>query len=182
MSLRYQAKWGVCPIHVSTLSKLSMGVYLAAVVTVAPTDVSGSYPNAGFWPFELPETVTIAQLWVHVGATVSGNSTDIGIYDTSGNRLVSSGNFVPTASAVNVRDVTDLVLGPGRYYLGLSNNGVISYFTLLGAGPSPDVQFSVGFGILDGSAAANPLPASVTYATLAQNGIIVMGFSLKTTI
>jgi hypothetical protein len=73
--------------------------------------------QAFFFPFELTDFGTAYQLLFWVGATASGN-IDVGIYDASLNRIVSSGPTAQgTINTVQELNIANTLLKPGRYYL-----------------------------------------------------------------
>lgn len=73
-----------------------------------------------FYPFHLDDWATAYQLLFWVGATSSGN-IDMAIYDSQKNRIVSSGSTAMSATVNTVQelDITDTVLPPGDYILGV---------------------------------------------------------------
>ena len=61
-----------------------------------------------------------------MGATAGGNF-DIGIYNSAGTRLVSSGSTARTLSVWNTAGLTDTELTPGLYYAAMSADGTNNY-------------------------------------------------------
>jgi len=95
------------------------------------------------------------------GATASGNF-DTGLYDSQGNRLVSSGATAKGNAAAQILDVTDTRIGAGLYYLALAADGTNNYQMM-----SPgSLQLSKLVGAVQ-MASAYPLPATATFASLA---------------
>lgn len=76
--------------------------------------------KAYYYPFRMTDFGTALKLLFWVGATSSGN-IDIGIYDAALNRLVSSGSTAMSATVNTVQavDITDTVLQPGDYWIGV---------------------------------------------------------------
>lgn len=89
-------------------------------------DMLDSGVAAGAWaltdkvvysPIMVREDFTITQMFVMNGTTVSG-TYDQGVFDEAGNLLVSTGNQTATgANTLQVTNVTDTNLSPGRYFL-----------------------------------------------------------------
>jgi hypothetical protein len=72
---------------------------------------------------------TVTGMRVHVGSTATGH-TDMGIYDSNGNRLDHTGAVTNTASTTmtNALSNGNLILSPGIYYLAFTNdNGTDTY-------------------------------------------------------
>jgi hypothetical protein len=85
--------------------------------------ISGTWPAndlALFYPFTLYDWATAYQLLFWVGATSSGN-IDVGIYDSQGHRIVSSGSTAMSATVNTVQElnIADTVLPPGDYFIGV---------------------------------------------------------------
>lgn len=85
---------------------------------------SGTWPTqnkAFYFPFTIVEkTFTVKRIGVVNGTAVSGN-IDAGIYDSQGNRLVSSGSTAQAGTGViQWLDVTDTDLKPALYYMALA--------------------------------------------------------------
>lgn len=87
------------------------------------------------WGFETNVAITIDVLYWKMAATATG-TTDIGVYDASGNLLTHSGATANSANANNSVTLTNaLSLGPGRYMLGLCpSNGTDTYIDINAAG------------------------------------------------
>lgn len=80
--------------------------------------------SAVLHPFKLCDWATAYQLLLHIGATTSGN-VDIGIYDSQGNRIVSSGSTA--AGIINTLqqfNIADTVLSPGDYFLAVGCDNI----------------------------------------------------------
>lgn len=107
-------------------------------------------------PFRVGRPVTICKLGVATGTTPAGNF-DLGIYDEGGNRLVSSGAQAKQASALQVIDIADLLIGPGRYYLAMAADGTNNYFMTNYPLTTPRMM-----GV-QAASSAYPLPASITW-------------------
>lgn len=132
---------------------------------------STAWPAANraiFVPISVPYPVTVYKLVVGAGATSAG-SFDVGLYDSSGNRLVSSGATVKGAAVEHVIDVTDTRIGPGVYYLALAANGTNNYIMYTPSGTSPvPLQKTRIYGVMQMETAYTlPDPATFAAATAA---------------
>lgn len=128
---------------------------------------------AMYFPFWVGATTNVAQFYAEV-VTASGN-IDMGIYDTSFNRLVSTGSTV-SAAPLTVVDVADYILQRGNYYLAFAaDNTTISLRRLVvGAG------YSRCFGFLM-QTSAFPLPATATPVATNQATMPMFGFTTRST-
>ena len=145
---------------------LTSGAVISTVQTV--TGIWATLPVSTAWvanlavfvPVRVPRQVTVYKLVAGCGTGTGGNC-DLGIYDVSGNRLVSAGATArPGASQEVIADVTDTTIGPGIYYLALVGDDT-STFMCFGMTLEP--------GRLTGAvqmASAYVLPATATYAAL----------------
>lgn len=146
---------------------------------VSPT--SAAWPSANlavYVPLRVPSRVVVRKLWFASGTTGTGN-VDMALYDANGVAVVSATNAAKAASATEqVFDVTDTVVGPGLYFIGLSSDsGTDTFLGWSLAAPLP-----ASSGVLT-EASAYPLPATATFAvdqTLAR--VPVMGVLLESTV
>lgn len=155
-----------------------IGDHLIGNAAGAP--ISRAWPAANralYIPFIVGVTFVAVQMFVVNGATVSGN-IDVGIYDGSGNRLVSKGSTAQAGvSSQQAFDITDTVLLPGRYYMGVAMDNATG--TLIAWGPVAGLAGSMG--CLQ-QATAFALPATATFAAMASAFIPGVGIHSRTTI
>lgn len=137
----------------------SIGFNQAIVPYPTGTTAWPSANAAIYIPFVIGASTTIVKFFWLNGATVSGN-IDVGIYDSQGNRLVSSGSTVQTTiNVIQSVDTTDLTLQPGLYYMAMAMDNT-----------SGVIRASAGTAILNrasgiySQASAFPLPSSATFA------------------
>lgn len=146
---------------ISTATAIA-GYHNASIVALAST----AWPSANlaiFVPFRLAAPVIVYKMATGSGTTAAGNF-DIGIYDSAGNRLVSSGTTAKGASVEHIIDVTDTVIGPGLFYLAMSADGTNNYTMLTPSGTSPvPLQKTRLMGIV-AAASSFVLPSTVTFA------------------
>lgn len=132
-------------------------------VTAATSTAWPAANLAIFVPVRIPFPVTVFKMVVGAGATAAGNF-DVGIYDSNGNKLVSSGATAKGSSVEHIIDVTDTRIGPGVYYLAMSADGTNNYIMLTPSGTSPvPLQKIRLYGVLEATT-SYVLPASVTFS------------------
>lgn len=94
---------------------------IAAWSSAAPA--SATWPAANriiFVPFELSHEVVVTKLCVYNGATAGANTFDVGIYTKDVVRIVAAGSTSGgSTSALQEIDITDTILAPGQYYMGM---------------------------------------------------------------
>ncbi len=134
--------------------------------------------TAVFIPFSVAKRITFTTLFIVNGATVSGN-VDVGIYDSNGTLIVSKGSTAQAgASALQKFTVTSTTIGPGVYYLAVvfdNTTGTI-YKTIIGQALRTKLT---GMAQM---ASAFPLPATVTFATIGQDFVPMVGLSVRSSI
>jgi len=93
--------------------------------TLTAQALSGSANIITAVQFQLLASYTIRKISLRVGTGVASSSVNIGIYDSSGNRLIDSGAIATTASGTNqsVTLGTPVTLAPGTYYFAQSATG-----------------------------------------------------------
>lgn len=136
---------------------------------------SAAYPGANraiYIPFRLMNPIRVTQLWQYNGFTASGNF-DLGIYDAVGTKLVSLGSTAQsgTSQLQIVALGTPVRLGVGLFYMAVAFDGTTG--TLLRT--SLSILFCKIVGMAQ-QAAAFPLPATATFATITSAYIPVIGF------
>lgn len=150
---------------------ISVGSMLA--VLSIPTVASTAWPSANlgiFVPIRIPMPVTVYKLAIGAGNTAAGNF-DVGIYDAGGNAMVRAGATAKGADTEQILDITDTVIGPGVYYLGMAADGTNNYTMTTPPGVSPiPLQKTRLAGVVHAASAYSAgLVSAVTYtaATLA---------------
>lgn len=131
-------------------------------------------------PVAIPFTVATAAIATHLGValgTTGGNTFDIGIYDTSFNKIVSLGSTTMTVTAAwQWTDITDTVLNPGRYYLAASCSNTATQRIMLSSQLGTSV-FAMA-GVMDSGTnslpLANPLASMVSAATFSRVPLIAI--------
>lgn len=139
---------------------------------------SVAWPSANlaiFVPILIGEYCIAYKLVVGAGSTSAGNF-DAGIYDSSGNRLVSIGATAKGSATEHVLNITDTVLGPGLYYLAMSADGTNNYSMVNPSGTSPiPLQKARLYGTLEAATSYTlPATASMVARTTAPIPLIAM--------
>jgi hypothetical protein len=131
---------------------------------VARADTFSAWPSANlaiYVPVAIPTRCVVFALWFAGGSTGTGN-VDMGLFDATGAAVISVGAVAKAASSNEQRiDVTDTVVGPGLYYIGISSNSGTDTFYRQSS-PAP---IQTARGLLT-EAAAYPLPSTATWAVL----------------
>lgn len=139
---------------------------------------SATYPTGSvaiYVPIQISERLLAKKLFAFNGAAVSGN-IDVGVYDGLGRRIVSAGSTAQTGTNVLQEfDITDTWLGPGLHYLGIALDNTTG--TLFSSAPTADNLRALG---VFQEASAFALPATATFATMAQAYIPVFGLTTRT--
>jgi hypothetical protein len=141
---------------------------------------SAVYPAANtayFYPFSIAAPSLITKLATSNGTTASGN-LDIGLYAEDGTRLVSTGSTAQAGtSTLQVVDITDVLLGPGVFYLALAMDNTTG--TIFRCAPGGGVtQYMQLLGIAQ-MASAFPLPDTATFAAMAADTILGVGAAMR---
>jgi hypothetical protein len=153
----------------------------AITVTESGTqNVAATFALAGAWPtsdlaiyvpVRVKRRVVVVKL--HVGTGSASGNLDVGVYNESGTRLVSSGTTAQASSGQTV-DVTDTTIGPGLYYLALVADNTTGTFNRM----APAAPICVGQGLLSQQlGAGGTLPTTATWAidqTLAYSPFVAM--------
>lgn len=158
-----------------SLNNLAFGTGSSLMINTPGSAVWPSANVALFWPVRLAVPVTVTVLWWANGATASGN-VDCGIYDAEGNRLLSTGSTAQTGTtAIQSVNVTDTVIPPGLIYLALAMDNVTGTINRVVMGNATACQLAG----MHQQATAFALPATATFAAMAQNYVPMAGALLS---
>lgn len=146
----------------------SGGHILAALETTGTTSGVVTQNQAWYVPFVVYRPYVARKMWVTNGSgTINGN-IDMGIYTSSGSRLVSMGNTAQaTVNFQQTLDITDTVLLPGMYYMAFSSSSATGTFWRYSV--TAPLLTAVGLH-LQGS--ANPLPSTASFGTNTTNTVL----------
>jgi hypothetical protein len=127
-------------------------------------------------PFFLDQPKIAKQMFWENGG-VAG-TTDVGIYDQYGNRLVSLG-ATTNAGTVQVGNITDTALPPGTYYAAGLASTITTQTYLSAAVPQSNARFC---GMQQQAVGAATLPNPATFAAVTANAYLPMiGISFQGT-
>lgn len=131
------------------------------------TPASGAWPAANlalYIPISIPLPTIVTKFFWELGAGVADNS-DIGLFDWSGRKLVSTGSTAHSGSAGDKQITTlssSVFLQPGTYWLGISHDTNTTGFQRW----NPTATLLEIFGLREESSAfALPSTATLTTAT-----------------
>lgn len=157
---------------ISTVSEECVGIEVGALSggTGPASAVWPASNDAIFVPMYLNQAVLIQRLYVINGATASGN-IDMGIYTEDGARITSIGSTAQSGTNVaQFFNITDLILGPGRYYLACAKDDTTG--TVFRMNISILAMQKMGFAKM---ATAFALPATATFAAVTASYIPIVG-------
>lgn len=163
------------PVLIAPHSECALGTEYGALQTAIPSSVAHGTANlARYYPFVLSEPVVVMKVWWYNGATANGN-TDVGVFSEDGKLIISAGATAQgTVNVIQEVDVTDTVLGRGRFYLGLSSSSATAtYFSNV-----LTAQLSKGIGWAQ-MASAHPL-SDATFAAFSAAIQPMFGLACRT--
>lgn len=162
------------PLHVcSTSSRFNNASGI--VIMEANNAIGGaSWPLgnlAVYIPIHMPSRFTVSRFMV-CSANTTGN-VDVGLYDQSGNRLISTGTVAKNSATLMYFGVTDRSFSAGHYYLGLvcSTGGSIYRVAF-------DDQYEARMcGLLQEALGSTVLPATMTPVSFTSVACWCFGFT-----
>lgn len=126
----------------------------------------------------LRNAATISNLYIGIttaGSTLTAGQNAVGLYDTSGNKLVEGADQTTAfgTSGLKTIAVTPTALAAGAYYVAILSNGTTPPALMRGNGASAstlNVGFAASAGrFLDYSTGLTALPATITMASATTN-------------
>lgn len=172
------------PVVLTPWSPECYGFAIANMSTGSTLDAATSitWPTnnlAFYYPFRVHSICTAYQLLFFVGATSSGD-IDVAIYDAQKNRIVSAGTTAMSATVNTVQEIniTDTVLYPGEYLLGVACSTTAG--TVFGSAVFSDERAFAAFPVYE-QATALPLPdpAVPVLATGTTINVMVCGIQFR---
>lgn len=166
------------PIFAADGRTIFTGDNRAALFLPKTAHVEVAWPAANraiFVPFRINAPITVYYMWTINAFTANGN-VDVGIYAPDGTRIDSTG-AVASAGFYSMQRFTmnNKVLGPGQYYMAMSrSSGTNTSFAFT---PSQIPQLRI-LGALQ-MAAAHPLPAAATFATMTSAHLPTIGIGTR---
>ena len=134
----------------------------------------GSATLAIYVPVICDGPFTVVKFWTSNGTNAIG-TTYVGLYDASGNLLLSANATQSGTSTLQEFDVTDTLFPAGRYYIALSSNNAAATFA---AYPANSDDACIISGLAQEASAT--LPTTATFAAYAQTFLPLFGFSQRT--
>ncbi len=170
-----QATTVITPYHVN-----SVGLSMSTIGALGSA-TSGAWPSnnlAFYYPFRLYTRETAYQLLFWVGATQGGN-IDVGIYDSQNNKIVSSGTTAMSATVNTVQElnITDTVLPPGDYMLGVSCSSTSG--TYFGSVNADELGLSSALIFEQATALPLPDPCVPVLSTQSTPPLVAAGIQLR---
>jgi hypothetical protein len=129
------------PVMLTPVCRASHGVSLAGGNAPAPVStVIGTGNVALVYEVTLDDAVVLFKAFASNGATVNG-SFDIGLYGSDWRLIVSTGSTAQVgASILQEVNITDVVVGPGVYYLAFAfSSATAAYICTSFTGPAGGV-------------------------------------------
>lgn len=165
---------------ITPLSFESIETELASIAFNQQPGVSRAWPSANLalmFPFRLGASFVVTTAFWENGSTVGTDSRDIGIYDSQGNKIASTGGVLTSGASAVQSTALSTTLLPGLYYLAMSQNGTTA--TVLGSLPAVPLLRAMGVGNV---ATSYPLPSTITYAGATNTLYCVFGISSRSVI
>ena len=142
---------------VHSISSILHGPLIPAI-SITNSSLANPTANLALYiPFSLDRLVT-AYAFMTTAVTATGN-IDFGIYNLSGDRIVSTGS-VTNVAATTRYDITDTVLSPGTYYMAFSCSNNTDTFYRDNSHPYPLLAAA---GVKQ-QTSAFPLPETATFS------------------
>lgn len=160
---------------ISPASGESCGSAIAGVNAASTSLTAWPAANRAFYiPVLIYAPWLLASMFFENGGTVSGN-VDVGIFDSQGDRLISSGS-TPQAGINSEQSIgVALTLLPGVYYYAMAMDNATGIVRTFAPGGTP---LGAVTGVLL-QASAFPLPASATFATASTTTIPILGLTSR---
>lgn len=148
-----------------------------ALITGGAGSASTVWPAAStaiFVPFSVATPFLIQKVFVQNGATVAGN-VDIGVYTTGGSLLAHTGATAQAGVSSTQEIALSLHLNPGQYYMALVSDSATA--TVIAHNAAIAALWRA-CGVYQ-MATASPLPATATFAVMAQTLMPIFGIAQR---
>lgn len=185
--LRTRSLSNAAPLAGMTLEWDALGsvwepVYAATISVVATTfrggnNLSLTANDVFISPLVIPGVMPLSQMRYRVSTAITGNTGDIGLYDTRGVLVASGGansaSFETTAAQVVNMQSAPVVLQPGQYYAAITSNGSGGTARIR----ADDINTAAtgvikGLGTLSG-VGGTALPSSITLSSIVDGNFII---------
>lgn len=171
----------ITPWHQESLGLSTNALGTAVALWATATGVSTAANAVFYYPFLVYEPATAVKMSYIVGGVQNGNC-DLGIYDSSKNKLVSSGTTAQGAiNTLQELDITDTALTPGIYMMAITLSSATG--TFFRSVPADELSQS-SFPMLTETTGVFGLPTTAAWAssTNATPPIVAMGVHFDTLI
>lgn len=161
------------PLRITTLDTQGTVDFLSQISP--PSQVQANQwltaNKAQFYPVVIPWYYPVRRVFWANGNGISGN-VDFGIYTLTGSRIYSSGSTAQSGTFAPQFVNADFLLAPGRYMFALAVSNTTATFSVASSS-TVYLKLLRCFEM----ASAFPLPATATFATIADSVIPLMGIS-----
>jgi hypothetical protein len=155
-------KWGsVDPILPTLLCAWMLPPYTYGQASTGNTS-NTTWPVANqaiYIPVELPHHVSLTTAWWFNPNLTQGGAVDVGVYDTEGNRIVSTGAITQVGSNTFQQISISAKLSAGLWYFAMSVSNLVGSYVFSGA------AFDYMLTGVYTQASAHPLPNPATFVT-----------------
>lgn len=164
--------WVGSPTSLNTAQ--SQGTFSGLTTTIGASNVM-------LYPVAVTEPYRVRRLWWLNGSTITGN-VDVGIFDASGAKLVSTGSTAHSGSSTIQSVAVDYTLGIGSYWVGMatSSTGTFQVFSTQGVTVLTRDSFGIAQHFTVG--AAIPLPSQLVIGSNLAHTFPHFGFSRLTSL
>jgi len=158
----------------------TQSMYGCLSVADAAGNASATWPASNrilYQPFRLPTPITIAQLYCYNGTAVSGN-VDIGIYMLDGSKIITTSSVAQAGtSALQLFDITDTLIGPGTFYMGITLDNTTGTLFRVALTVLASAQV---MGVLEENPGGFGLPSTATFGSISASYIPLIGMTPRT--
>lgn len=129
-----------------------------------------------YLPLRMPEAFTVKRVYWANASSVSGN-TNVGLYSAAGSKLWEIGSTAQTpTNQTQFTDVSpDQSHAAGLYYFAMQHSNTSGQFCR----SAPGVNLLAPYGLMQEAAGSFALPATATFAALANNYLPLAGLDLR---
>lgn len=170
------------PVRVHSFGRFSNAVDIARFATAASGTASGAWPannRALYAPLQMPSPFLVARFMFYNSTSLSG-TVDMGLYDSVGNRLLSTGATARSgASAVQYVGVADQLFPAGHYYVAMLATSTTGNFIFVNISSAAIMQAA---GMLQEDVGAATLPTTMTPSPYTVVGTFCFGFTQSDTL
>ena len=154
----------------------SIGCYGVLLTTgLGSADWPGAADMIIYVPVRIPEDCNIGRVFVANGGAVSGNM-NVGLYDSTGSKLWECGSTAQSGTSQLQFITCSQSITAGLHYMALQ---LSNYGTAQVQRKSPTLWFLQVAGVMQEQAGSFALPATATFAKLANAYLPAFGLDLR---